>query len=197
MTISDDDDYDDDAAEEYATITELNPDKKEEIAEGVFEHTFGIHAQQEELTPEKVLMVVGASGKGKSTLINRMINYIFGVQYAHKFWYQMVIEKKLSQTQSQMRDITKYTILRSAASNLKFNLIVIDTPGIGDTAGKDEDKNTIEKIKNLFASGTITAIHAICFVANYNDVRLDGHVKYVFQTITQIFGKDMEIISLL
>ena len=101
----------------------------------------------------------------------------------------MVIEKKMSQTESQTRDITKYTLLRSE-SNKMFNLIVIDTPGIGDTAGKEEDTKTIEKIKNLFASGTITAIHAICFVANYNDTRLDDHVKYIFQTIAQIFGKD-------
>ena len=78
------------------------------------------------------------------------------------------------------------------ASNKIFNFIVIDTPGIADTAGIAEDQKTIEKIKNLFASGTIKAIHAICFVANYNDVRLDNHVKYIFQTITQIFGKDTE-----
>lgn len=121
-----------------------------------------------------------------------MINHIFGVKYTDEFRYQMIIEKKMPRTRSQTRNITKYTLLHSASSKM-FNLIVIDTPRIGDSAGKEEDKYTIEKIKNLFASGTIKAIHAICFAAIYNnEIRLDDHLKYIFRTIAQIFGKDTE-----
>ena len=187
----DDDDDDDDETEqayEKATIKELNPEKKENIAEGVFEYTFGEHTEQTELLPEKAIMVIGGTGKGKSTLINRMINHIFRVEYADPFRYLLVQEKEMSQTQSQTRDITKYTLL-----NLKtFKLIIIDTPGIGDTAGKREDQNTIEKIRKLFTSGTIETIRAICFVAKHNDVRLDAHVRYVFQETSQLFGSDTE-----
>ena len=89
----------DDDTEHYeeAKIEELRPDKKEKIAEGVFEWTFSIYplqktkyAQQE----EKIIMVIGATGKGKSTLINRMINHILGVKYIDPSRYQLVIEEK-------------------------------------------------------------------------------------------------------
>ena len=186
---SDFDDY------EEAIIKELKPDKREKIAKGVYEHTIGAYAEQDELLPEKVLMVVGATGKGKSTLINRMINHIFGVEYTDEFRYKLVIETTTSQTQSQTRNITKYTLLnlKDALVNFqKFKFVIIDTPGIGDTEGIAEDERTIEKIKNLFASNTITTVDAICFVANYNEARLDEHTKYIFQTTAQIFGKDIK-----
>ena len=96
-------DNDDTEHYEEAKIEELRPDKKEQIAEGVYEWTFSKYplqktkyAQQE----EKIMMVVGATGKGKSTLINRMINHILGVKYTNKFRYQLVTEEKKSQTQS-------------------------------------------------------------------------------------------------
>ena len=179
---------DDDDTEYYeeAKIEELRPNKTEKIAEGVFEWTFSIgtlqkskYTQQE----EKIMMVVGATGKGKSTLINRMINHILGVKYIDSFRYQLITEEKKSQTQSQTRDITKYTFK-------VLNLTIIDTPGIGDTAGKEEDLKTIEKIQNLFTSGTIKTIHAICFVAKHNDVRLDPSICYIFRTIAELFGND-------
>ena len=171
-----------------AIIKNLIPDNEIKITEGVFEYSIGTnHGTHGELLPEKVLMMVGATGQGKSTLINRMINYIFGVKYTDEFRYQLVVEKKLSQTESQTRNITKYILVNSLIS---FKLIVIDTPGIGDTAGKGEDERTIEKIKDLFVSGTIITIDAICFVAKYNEARLTDYIKYVFKTITEIFGKD-------
>ena len=177
---------DSDSSDDHAIIKELRPEKKEEIAEGVFEWTYSIYplqkskyAQQE----EKIMMVVGATGKGKSTLINRMINHIFGVEYIDAFRYQLITEEAKSQTQSQTRDITKYTFK-------VLKLTVIDTPGIGDTAGKEEDEKTIEKIQNLFTSGAIKTIHAICFVAKHNDVRLEPSTCYIFRTIAELFGND-------
>ena len=183
----DDDDDDDDDTEHYeeAKIKELRPDKKENIAEGVFEWTFSIYpqrktryAQQE----EKIIMVVGATGKGKSALINRMMNHILCVKYTDAFRYQLVTEKK-SQTRSQKRNITIYTFK-------VLNLTIIDTPGIGDTAGKQEDQKTIQKIQNLFTSGSIKTIHAICFVVKHNDVCLDPSICDVFQTIAELFDND-------
>ena len=39
-------------------------------------------------------MMVGATGQGKSTLINRMINHIFGVKYTDDVRYKLVAEEK-------------------------------------------------------------------------------------------------------
>ena len=169
----------------------LKPDEKVPIAEGVFECTYGktLVQQTTDLLPEKVLMLVGATGKGKSTLINRLINHIFGVKSSDDFRFQLVVERELSQTESQTKDITKYVIYKS---ELLFKLIIIDTPGFGDTAGKMEDEIKLRKIKNLFTSNTIVSIDAICFVANYNDQRLTEYHSYVFYKVATIFGEDVD-----
>ena len=137
---------------------------------------------------EKVIMVVGATGTGKSTLINRMINYILGVKYTDVFRFQLVIEKDKSQTESQTKTITKYML---RGSTFDYKLSIIDTPGFGDTTGEKEDQSTTEKIQSLFQSGTIVSLDAICFVAKYGNVRLTDFEKYIFKKVTSIFGKDV------
>ena len=115
-----------------------------------------------------------------------MVNYIFGVNYTDTFRYQLVEEKKASETQSQTKDIHKYTI---HLKNFPYKITIIDTPGIGYE--KKEDKKTFEKIQYLFESGTIEAVDAICIVEKYDTKRLTENQRYIFQTITQIFGKDV------
>ena len=172
-------------------IYTLKPDRKKNIAEGVFEHTYGnTLVEQQELQPEKVVMVVGATGKGKSTLINRMINHIFGIQCNDDFRFQLVVEDESSdETKSQTQDIIKYVICKS---QLLYKLIIIDTPGFGDTGGEEEDEKKLQKIKNLFISGIIISIDAICLVTYYNSQRLTSYEKYVLETMTKIFSKNVE-----
>ena len=55
---------------------------------------------------EKVFLVVGATGAGKSTLINGMVNYILDVEWKDDFRFKIITEDdKLSQADSQTRDI--------------------------------------------------------------------------------------------
>ena len=133
-------------------------------------------------------MVVGGTGVGKTTLINRMVNYIFGVNYTDTFRFQLIEEIESSETESQTVDIHKYTI---RLNNFPYKITIIDTPGILSTKGKREDKATLEKIRYLFESGKIEAVDAICIVEKYDEKRLTENKRYVFQTITRIFGKDV------
>ena len=133
-------------------------------------------------------MVVGGSGVGKTTLINRMVNYIFGVNYTDTFRFQLIEEAESSEIKSQTMDIHKYTI---HPENFPYKITIIDTPGISSTEGKKEDKKTLEIIRYLFESGTVEAVDAICIVEKYDSKRLTENQKYVFQTIAGIFGKDV------
>jgi hypothetical protein len=104
-----------------------------------------------QVAEEKVLMVLGATGAGKSTLINGMINYIFGVKWSDSFRFKLITEEGKSQAHSQTSSITAYTIYHRNGSCVKYNLTIIDTPGFGDTAGLKRDKEITEQIKEFFS----------------------------------------------
>ena len=159
---------------------------KTSVAEGVFEsHVF---KKSSTLKEEKVVMLLGATGVGKTTIINKMFNYILDVNYTDLFRFQLIEETALSETKSQTMDIHKYTIHHK---KFPYILSIIDTPGINSTSGKKEDKNTLEKIRYLFESGKVEAINAICIVEKHNTTRLTESQIYILQTITNIFGKDV------
>ena len=154
-----------------------------QAAEGVYESEI---FKPNEMKDVKVIMVVGATGVGKTTLINRMINYIFGVNYTDTFRFQLIDQTEVSETKSQVTGVHKYTIHLKI---LPYKITIIDMPGIGYE--KKQDKKNLDKIKYLFESGTIEAVHAICIVEKYDTKRLTENQRYVYQTIAQIFGEDV------
>ncbi|XP_038075574.1 uncharacterized protein LOC119743242 [Patiria miniata] len=141
-------------------------------------------------------MVVGATGTGKSTLINMMINYILGVKWEDNVRFKLVEERgSRSQAYSQTQNITSYTIHNNDHINLSYTLTLIDTPGFGDTAGIERDKANVDKIKDFFSNSTahgVDHIDAVGFVVQSSQPRLTPAQKYVFDSILSVFGKDIE-----
>ena len=144
---------------------------------------------------EKVLMVVGATGSGKTTLINGMINYIFGVQFNDPFRFKLIVEyNQTSQAHSQTQTIIAYTIYRMEGSPLNHTITIVDTPGFGDTRGVKRDKQITEQIKNFFSmkgNEGIPYINGIGFVAQAALPRLTPTQKYIFGSILSVFGKNV------
>ena len=68
--------------------------------------------QQNGRMQHRTILVMGATGSGKTTLINGMINYIFNVQWEDTFRFQLIQEKPAgrSQVDSQTSCITAYDI---------------------------------------------------------------------------------------
>ena len=142
---------------------------------------------------EKIFMLVGATGAGKSSLINGISNYIMGVEWKDDFRFKVVVdEDKTSQAFSQTTRITTYSF---QGSHLPYTLTVIDTPGFGDTRGMGRDKTIVEQIQSLFSHSGSTAfdqIHGIGFVVQASSPRLTHTQRYVFDSVLSVFGKDIE-----
>nr|XP_033810315.1 uncharacterized protein LOC117364795 [Geotrypetes seraphini]XP_033810324.1 uncharacterized protein LOC117364795 [Geotrypetes seraphini] len=152
--------------------------------------TFG---NAKKISSDKVIMVLGATGSGKTTLINGMINYILGVTWKDKFRFKLIDEQtNRSQAESQTSSITAYQLNYQEGFQIPYNLTIIDTPGFGDTRGIDRDRFLLEEIRRFFSiPNGIDHIDAVCFVAQASLARLTHTQKYIFDSILSIFGNDI------
>ena len=144
---------------------------------------------------EKVLLVIGATGAGKSTLINGMINFIMGVQWEDDFRFKLVTEEVSSQHDSVTTEITSYTIHPLEGSNIPYTFTIIDTPGFGDTRGLERDKSITNQIQEFFSlkpPNGIDHLDGIGFVTQASQARLTPTQRYIFDSILSIFGKDVQ-----
>ena len=148
---------------------------------------------------EKVVLLLGATGSGKSTLINGIVNYILGVTWKDSSRFKLVDEstsgkKSASQAKSQTIWITSYTIHHQSEYRVPYTLTVVDTPGFGDTSGIQRDKEIMQQIKQLFNSGGqmgIDQIDAVGFVVQSSLPRLTPTQKFIYDSILSLFGKDI------
>ncbi|XP_039608020.1 uncharacterized protein LOC120528080 isoform X3 [Polypterus senegalus] len=152
--------------------------------------TFG---EQISYRPKRTIMLLGATGSGKSTLINGMINYILGVQWDDDLRFKLIYEETCkSQAESQTSKITAYEMKHQEGFQVNYSLTIIDTPGFGDTMGIKRDQEITEQIAECFLSPQgIQQIDAVCFVVQASQARLTHAQKYIFDSILSIFGKDI------
>ena len=153
--------------------------------------------------PEKVMMVVGSTGSGKTTTVNAMINHVLGVQWKDDFRLKMIHELSSNQgtetignqAHSQTQFVSCYTLPYMEGFKIPYNLTIVDTPGFGDTRGIEHDKVITEQIRRFFntkGSAGIDHVDAICFMAQAGNPRLTPTQQYVFDRILAMFGKDIK-----
>ena len=169
-------------------------------------NTLTIQKYIKKVKPERkeiiTILFVGQTGSGKSTLINGYLNFLVGVLPKNVHRYKIVIgdsEKEKDQTKSQTHDITIYDVESLLYPGKIFRLI--DTPGFGDTENKtidfnnldknEVDKSYFDKFENFFKEKLKKGkLHAVCFVVKSSENRFNIYQKLIFETITNLFGKD-------
>ena len=168
----------------YCTKENLLSDDKDKMKIYKYE---SVKFSSEEEKKVKVILLIGQTGCGKTTLINLLINTLLGTKYNDDYRYKIIIEEKhKDESKSNTKGIHFYNI---KVEGYGFPIKIIDTQGFGDTGGVDEDNLILEKIKDTFNS--IKYINCICFVVKESDFRLGSSQKYIYKSILDIFAKDV------
>ncbi|XP_057178159.1 uncharacterized protein LOC130546762 isoform X2 [Triplophysa rosa] len=143
--------------------------------------------ENDDKTPNKVILLVGETGTGKTTLINAMVNYIMGVRWEHRMWLE------ISECLDEKSQTTAVTVYEVFARDSPFCLTIIDTPGFGNTQGREKDKRIAEALEQLFTSEDgIHEIDVICLVLKASESRLHERQLYIQDEILSLFGKNLE-----
>ncbi|XP_051565724.1 uncharacterized protein LOC127447719 [Myxocyprinus asiaticus] len=139
----------------------------------------------------KIILIVGETGTGKTTIINTMVNYLLGVKFKDEKYYEITEEQEhKDQTKSQTSAITVYEVFDDENP---ISLTIIDTPGYAATEGFEKDGEIAEYLAKLFSSEFgIKFIDAVCFVMKASQNRLSGKEFYIFHSVLSLFGRDIE-----
>ncbi|XP_057368803.1 uncharacterized protein LOC130689884 [Daphnia carinata] len=142
----------------------------------------------------KTILLLGATGSGKTTLINAMVNYFLGVQWEDPFRFMLIDEDETrNQAFSQTSEITAYDIHHRNGFRIPFSLTIVDTPGFGDTRGKKRDNEITSAIKKFFEHDNgIQELETVGFVVQSTLARLTASQAHIFDSVLSIFGKDIK-----
>ena len=147
-----------------------------------------INFTEEDKKKAKVILLIGQTGNGKTTLINFLINVLLGIEYNDNYRFKIIVEeKRLDESKSNTSGVHSYNI---KVDGYPFPITIIDTQGFGDTKGVEEDELLLPKIKEIFTS--INQINCICLVVKETDIRIGSSQQYIYKSILDLFAKDIK-----
>ncbi len=89
--------------------------------------------------------------------------------------------------------MSSYTLYYREGFRVPYTLVLIDTPGFGDTRGIDFDENIGKCLKEFFSNDTypICELSSIGLVIQASQSRLTAEQTYVFNAVLNIFGNNV------
>ena len=180
--------------EKGKTMFLLKHNETKPRGEYVAEKDFGDPTSFSDKTKEKIILLVGETGTGKTTWINAFVNFLFGVTREDPFRFKLIQEGDEDlQTESKTQCVTIYRLRHQEGMAVNYDIILVDTPGFGDTRGIGRDTHIETEIHALFGrkNGYLEYINAVAFVMPVNNQRLTHTMKYILDSIMSLFGKDL------
>nr|XP_033787967.1 uncharacterized protein LOC117354470 [Geotrypetes seraphini] len=177
-----------DIAGQFATYSLLLKNKYVDKDGKFKKYIFG---EAHEGLASKAIMLLGATGTGKSTLVYAMVNYIQGVNWEDSFRLNITDEAEVrSQISNKTCITTVYELNHQENFIIPYSLTIVDTPGF-ELVEKDE--TIVDQILALFSSPQgISHIDAVCIVLPDSSVRLTDAHKHMYDSILGMFGKEIE-----
>jgi GTP-binding protein EngB required for normal cell division len=130
-------------------------------------------------------------------MLNALLNYCLGVQFSDNVRYRFNNSEEWSVKRGGDSVTSKVTEYHIEATDRNPPLILVDSPGFGDTRGVGYDQKTAAAIKDHFHN-KLQRIDALCFVCNSSLERLNSTQEYIIAMMTDIFGdKAAKCISVL
>uniref|UniRef100_A0A914W583 G domain-containing protein n=1 Tax=Plectus sambesii TaxID=2011161 RepID=A0A914W583_9BILA len=155
------------------------------------------------------IVVLGETGVGKSTWINAIANYISheSIDTALEGELINLIPTKFQLTIKNGENLRRVEVKVGESENESFHenqsstqiprsyvftnnqklYRIIDTPGIGDTRGIEQDKQNIQSILSFLAQ--YDEIHAICILMMPNQSRLTPTFEFCFKELIMQFHR--------
>uniref|UniRef100_A0A1I7ZZT8 RNA polymerase II-associated factor 1 homolog n=1 Tax=Steinernema glaseri TaxID=37863 RepID=A0A1I7ZZT8_9BILA len=134
----------------------------------------------------RIIILVGPSGTGKSTLIDCMCNYFYGAKINDPIRYKIADERFDNTTPK--KSIIKYVF---NGTDMPYRPIVIDTPGIGDPSGVKTDDELKGMIRNWLAFDPRSHIHVVGLVIPASMTRLTPRSEIELQHTLGLFPRWM------
>ena len=136
------------------------------------------------------ILLIGETGSGKTSFLNLLCNYGIvqelgidvGVKHFCSF-NDIKVENAISnKMKSKTSDALKYTVSLGGT-----NLEIIDTPGLGDLRGIEQDINRLEMITQCLRNEE--SIHCVCLVINGRATHISATLNYALSEITSTLPK--------
>ena len=136
----------------------------------------------------RTVLLIGACSSGKASLINSMINWIFGVDVDDPFRFQLI-----NPHQEDDQNVTVYEINSVKGFRVDYSLTIINTP---DYVGEDAEKNkqTTETIRKFFDDDVtgIQQVDVVGFVLDSSECELEPVNLHIYCSLISIFGNGIK-----